>query len=173
MSEGRRARGESWDFEGWRGRNEVWIVGPDKDGKEKRRLLLRDAVVLEGRGIKSRMEGLGIFGTLILVGPLVQPLAEFFIAEFAALPRIGGRNWDTIKAKPELTPRESWRAERQAKDKSDGVTWTTAKVRGGRAVVVKFGARDVQGAREWLGAMLREEGSVAREFGEGAMMGVG
>ena len=175
VSEGRRARGESWDFEGWRGRNEVWTVSPDcqKEKREKRRLLLRDSVVLEGREIKSRMEGLGIFGTLILVGPLVQSLAEFFVAEFAALPRIGGRNWDSGAVKPELTPRENWRVERQAKEKGDGVIWTAAKVRGGRALVVKFGSRDVQGSREWLGSMLKEEGSVAREFGEGALMGVG
>ena len=119
------------------------------------------------------MEGLGIFGTLILVGPILQSLADFFTSEFAALPRIGGRNWDTPTVAPTLTPREKWRVERQAKEKIDGVTWTAARVRSDRAVVVKFGARDVQGAREWLGAMLREEGSVAREFGEGALMGVG
>ena len=150
-------------------------MSPDSDdeGKEKRRLLLRDSVVLEGREIKIRMEGLGIFGTLILVGPLVKSLAEYFVTEFAALPRLGGRNWDSGAVKPELTPREKWRVERQAKEKDDRVVWTAAKDRGGRAGVVKFGAKDVQGAREWLGAMLKEEGSVAREFGEGALMGVG
>lgn len=150
-------------------------MSPDseKERTRKRRLLLRDSVVLEGRETKRRMEGLGIFGTLILVGPLVESLADYFVAEFAALPRIGGRNWDSGALKPELTQREHWRVERQAKEKEDGVIWTAAKVRGGRAVVVKFGARDVQGAREWLGAMLKEEGSVAREFGDGALMGVG
>ncbi|KAG7002388.1 hypothetical protein G7Y79_00027g060800 [Physcia stellaris] len=174
VSEGRRARGESWEFEGWRGRNEVWTITRSKEeDTEKRRLLLRDSVILEGREIKKRMEGLGIFGTLILVGPILQSLAVFFTSEFAALPRIGGRNWDTPTVAPTLTPREKWRVERQAKEKIDEVTWTAARVRSDRAVVVKFGARDVQGAREWLGAMLREEGSVAREFGEGALMGVG
>lgn len=174
VSEGRRARGESWDFEGWRGRNEVWTVrAANAEGTPKRKLLLRDSVILEGRDIKKRMENLGIFGTLILVGPLLHSLADFFISAFAALPQIGARNWDTASVAPTLTPREKWRVDRQAKEKDDGITWTAARVRGDRAVVVKFGARDVQGAREWLGAMLREEGSVAREFGEGALMGVG
>ena len=201
VSEGRRARGESWDFGGWRGRNEVWLITPtpnvaqsenepentskqeDKGNntEQKRRLLLRDSVILEGSGLKSRMTPLGIIGTLILTGPLLAPLAGFFISEFELLTRIGARNWDAPtmgrsameEQTPLIPPREKWRLERQAQEKADGVLWTAARVRSERAVVVKFGAREVQGAREWVGAMLREEGSVAREFGEGALMGVG
>ncbi|KAL8792688.1 MAG: hypothetical protein Q9195_004748 [Heterodermia aff. obscurata] len=195
VSEGRRARGESWDFGGWRGKNEVWLIDPTpsappnennhentksqeskgKDTEKKRRLLLRDSVILEGgSGLKPRMSPLGIIGTLILTGPLLAPLADFFITEFELLPRIGARDWDALTtAKEEQTAREKWRLERQAREKADGVLWTAARVRSGRAVVVKFGAREVQGAREWVGAMMREEGSVGREFGEGALMGVG
>ena len=174
VSEGRRARGESWDFEAWRGRNEVWTVRRQTEGsKQTRKLLIRDSVVLQGKGINRRMEGLGIFGTLILVGPMFQSLADYFITEFAALPRIGGRNWDPEKAIQKLTSRETWRTERQKLERSNGVTWTAAGVRHGRATVVKFGARNVEGAREWLRAMLQEEGGLVKEFGEGAMMGVG
>ena len=173
VSEGRRARGESWEFGSWRGRNEVWLVDqPQKDGQERKRLLLRDSVILSGENIKSKMENLGIFGTFILCGPLVQSLAEFFLAEFELLPRIGGRNWGIVGEERRLEGREKWRAERQEREKADGVLWTVAKVRGGRATVVKFGARDVEGGREWVGTMLREEGSVVRDFGPGGLMGV-
>lgn len=140
--------------------------------KEKKRLLLRDSVIVEGEAIKAKMENLGVFGTLILVGPLLQGLAEFFLSEFALLTRIGSRNWGTESEEKKLEGREKWRKERQEREKKDGVLWTVAEVRGGRATVVKFGARDVEGGREWLGAMLREEGTVARAFGPGGLMGV-
>jgi urease accessory protein len=41
-------------------------------------------------------------------------------------------------------------------------------VRGG-FVLVKFGAADFETAKDWLGGALREEGSVANEFGEEAL----
>jgi len=181
VSEGRRARGESWDLGGWRGRYEVWVVdaplegkenAPTEGRKERKRLLLRDSVILSGEGLKSKMENLGVFGTLILVGPLVQRLADFFLTEFTLLPRIGSRNWDEASSEPKPEGRERWRKERQEREKKDGVLWTVAKVRGGRATVVKFGAREVEGGREWLAGMLREEGTVGREFGPGGLMGV-
>jgi len=181
VSEGRRARGEIWDLGGWRGRNEVWVVdaplevkenAPTEGRKERKRLLLRDSVILSGEGLKNKMENLGVFGTLILIGPLVQRLADFFLTEFTLLPRIGSRNWGEASSEPKLEGRERWRKERQEREKKDGVLWTVAKVRGGRATVVKFGARDVEGGREWLGGMLREEGTVGREFGPGGLMGV-
>ena len=182
VSEGRSARQESWAFGSWKGKNEVWLVpeaetssqAPSKEGEKKRRLLLRDNVVLSGPQIKARMESFGLFGTLILVGPLLQPLADFMCSEFDALPRLGGRNWDTDSSTtaPKLEAREKWRMERQAREKRDGLIWTVAKVRGGKATVVKFGAADVEGGREWLGAMLKMEGTVGREFGPGGLMGV-
>lgn len=175
VSEGRRARGESWELGAWRGRNEVWVVDAPMEGREERkRLLLRDSVILSGEGLKSKMENLGVFGTLILVGPLVQDLADFFISEFNLLPRIGSRYWGAEEgAQPTLEGREKWRKERQGRETRDGVVWTVARVRGERATVVKFGAREVEGGREWLGGMLREEETVGREFGPGGLMGFG
>lgn len=168
VSEGRGARGESWALGVWRGRNEVWIVdAPTEEREERKRLLLRDSVILSGEGLKNKMENLGVFGTLILVGPLLQNLADFFLSEFTLLPRIGSRDWGDASSEE-----VKWRKERQEREKRDGVLWTVAKVRGGRATVVKFGARDVEGGREWLGGMLREEGTVGREFGAGGLMGV-
>ncbi|KAK0507687.1 hypothetical protein JMJ35_009576 [Cladonia borealis] len=175
VSEGRKARGEQWAFEKWRGRNEVWDVpfGGEEKGevgnKKKMRMLVRDAVVLEGRDIGERMDGKGVFGTVILRGRLFEGLGWFFVEEFGALPRIGGRDWGGAGERvKELTDRERWRKERLRREKEDGVLWTACFVRG--CTVVKFAAEEVEGARQWLGSMLREEGSVGREFGEGGLM---
>jgi len=54
------------------------------------------------------------------------------------------------------------------REKEDGLLWTSCFVRG--CTVVKFTAREVEGARAWLRSMLREEGTVARECGEGGLM---
>lgn len=189
MCEGRSARGEKWEFDGWRGRNEVWDVSPPegdgeegKAGKERAlkrgRLVLRDNLILSAPDLRSRVDGLGIFGTLILIGPLLAPLASFFIEEFKALPRIGARDWNahnktkiapsTDAVPTEVERREQWRKQRQEREKKDGLLWTAANVRG--AVVVKFGARAAEGAKIWLGGMLREEETVGREFGPGGLM---
>ncbi|KAI4139186.1 MAG: hypothetical protein LQ341_004314 [Variospora aurantia] len=201
VSEGRGARGEKWEMETWRGRNEVWddfeptaapvvVVGGEKKKKKqrRRRLVLRDNVLLQGPDIRTRVDGLGVFGTLILIGPLLCSLATFFVDEFKALPRIGARDWsgrdsqqastaaaasteeaaEEAEEETEAERRERWRKRRQEREKKDGVLWTAASVRG--AVVVKFGAREVEGAKIWLGDMLREEGTVGREFGPGGLI---
>ena len=182
VSEGRRARGESWGMDGWRGRNEIWGVIPaikDQTGnelrQEQRMLMVRDSVILHPDsvqgGIAALVANAGVFGTLLLYGPLFSSLSAFFVSEFGTLPRIGGRNWgsDEQPMKESLSARQRWRTSRLEKEKADGVLWTAAKVRGG-VMVVKFAAREVEGGRSWLGAMLSEEGTVGREFGEGGLM---
>ncbi|KAL9594065.1 MAG: hypothetical protein Q9219_007230 [cf. Caloplaca sp. 3 TL-2023] len=195
VCEGRSARGEKWACESWRGKNEVWDIssssssssaaaaGEKEEIKKKkgRKLILRDNIILSTPNLPSRLDHLGIFGTLILLGPLFSPLAAFFVAEFKALPRIGARDWSSSSSGHKTSPSEKttdgvkaeteeerWRRERQAREKRDGVLWTAASVRG--AVVVKFGAREVEGAKVWLGEMLRWEGTVGREFGVGGLM---
>ena len=167
VSEGRRARDERWAFAGWRGKNEIWEVYGEK--LQEKRMLLRDAVVLDGKDIRGRMDGMGVFGTVLLRGPLLEPLAEFFVEEFKALPRIGGRNWtsasDTVQ---ELTVKEEWRKKRLQREKEDGVLWTACHVRG--CTIIKFATLQVEGAKLWLGNMLKEEGTVGREFGDGGLM---
>lgn len=167
VSEGRKARGERWAFAGWRGRNEIWEVYGEK--MERRRLVVRDAVVLDGTDISGRMDGMGVFGTVLLRGPLFEALADFFVEEFKALPRIGGRSWtnagDTAQ---ELTAGEEWRRKRVQREREDGVLWTACNVRG--CTTVKFAAKEVEGAKTWLGNMLKEEGGVGREFGDGGLM---
>jgi urease accessory protein len=177
VSQGRSARGEDWDCHAWRGRNEIWTAGEDS---RKGRLVLRDNIFLEGDtpdqtslSLKKKMQGLGLFGTLILRGALVEPLAAFFMAEFAALPRIGARDFRSEEAmaedgKVELSPRAAWRARRLKQEKADGILWSAAKVRG--CIVVKFGAWSVEGGQTWIGSMINEEGSIERVFGGDALM---
>ena len=132
-------------------------------------MLIRDSVILEGEDINGRMDNTGIFATVVLHGPLFENLAHFFLEEFKLLPRIGARNWGPDgQVVKELTELEKWREGRLQRERMAGFIWTAARVR--RCTVVKFGAREVEGAKVWLEAMLREEGSVAKEFGEGSLM---
>jgi urease accessory protein len=177
VSAGRTARGEDWDLVVWSGRNDVWAAA---EFGQKPRLLLRDKVLLEGdhagaeeKALKKKMQGLGIFGTLILKGPLVDSLAAFFLAEFAALPRIGAQDFRSQERQARdsgatLTERELWRRRRLEQEKADGILWSAAKVRG--CTVVKFGARTVEGGRTWIGSMIKEETSIERHFGEDSLM---
>jgi urease accessory protein len=113
------------------------------------------------------MDGFSVFGTLIIRGPVFASLAKFFLDEFEALPRIGGRNWgDTVQA--ELTSKEQWRAERQTRETRDGVVWSAANVRD--FVLVKFASTEVEGSRDWLRDVIKEEASVLRAFGERALL---
>ncbi|KAN0069358.1 urease accessory protein UreD [Elaphomyces granulatus] len=189
VTQGRASRGENWDFHSWKGRNEVWSSSScddDATGKTKRRLLLRDSVILDdesrhphrqgpslpsynfnndnsnnnnnnnGGLIRERTHPHGIMGTLILYGPVFDLLGSFFIQTFASQPRIGGRNWSSSTSSvAEPKP-------------ADDVIWTAARVRAG-FVLVKFGAKDHETAREWLGGLIRGEGNIAREFGEEAL----
>jgi urease accessory protein len=178
VSQGRSARGENWDFGSWKGRNEIWSAGLGEAGS-KGRLLLRDNVLLEGdvKGeemkLKKKMHGLGLFGTLVLRGPLVAGLAAFFMAEFAALPRIGARDFRSDETaanedKRQVSRQQAWRASRLKQEKEDGILWSAANVRG--CTVVKLGARTVEGGRMWIGSMIKEDGTIGRVFGEDAMM---
>jgi len=181
VTQGRASRGENWDFHSWKGRNEVWSCDDDATGK--RRLLLRDSVILDDEShrqdpslkvschhndddsdnngkkeelIRERTHPHGILGTLILYGPVFGPLGSFFLQTFATQPRIGGRNWSSsVSTVAEPKP-------------TDDVIWTAARIRAG-FVLVKFGAKDHETAREWLGGIIRGEGNITREFGEEAL----
>lgn len=192
VTQGRSARGEDWDLVKWIGRNEVWwssgdaatttTTAPQSKGSGSGRLLVRDAVKLDGRAslsaaagdLRSTMHGLGIFGTLILRGPLTRSLGDFLVAEFAALPRIGARDWRTDEARRldkdegARDPDAVWREERLGMERREKVLWSAASVRG--CVVVKFGAATVEAGRTWIGSMLVKEGSVEEHFGDQALM---
>jgi urease accessory protein len=168
VTSGRSARGENWDIHGYKSRNEVWAF--DKDAKQ--RLLLRDNLILDKHGrtdmpLSERMDSYSVFGTLIIRGPIFASLAQYFLDEFEALPRIGGRDWGD-GAQPELSPKEHRRVSRQQQEKVDGLIWSAANVRG--FVLVKFASRAVEGSRHWLRDMLKEEDSVLKYFGERALL---
>lgn len=169
VCEGRSARGEKWSFRNYVSRNEVWLARPDG----RRRLLLRDNVFLDSGavandGLMARMEDLGVFGTLILCGNMFSKLAMLFLAEFRLLPRIGNRQWDELTDVAELSDVEKSRLARLFSEKTDGVIWTAAETRG--FTVVKFGAKEVEGAKKWLRTMLKVDGTVENDFGERALL---
>ena len=167
---GRPANGENWSFFRYASRNEVYLSTSDGN----RKLLLRDNVLLDEQdidgSIADRMHNLAVFGTLILYGPLLQALGQFLMDEFRALPRVGGRKWDSSSESgdDEIDDAVIKRAARQRQETADGVLWSAALVR--KCVVVKFGAPEVEGGRRWLRSMLMQEGSVGREFGERALL---
>jgi urease accessory protein len=169
VTEGRTAGGENWNFHLWKGRNEVWSC--DGTGKDKnKKLLLRDSIILDDESGKSHQNNQqtnliqertwphGIVGSLILYGPIFESLASFLFQSFTSQPRIGGRNWSSTPSN-QADPVQS----------NSNVIWTAARVRAG-FVLVRFGAKDFAAAKLWLGGLLREEGSVAREFGDEALL---
>lgn len=177
LSEGRPARGEKWNFWLWRGRNEVReLVKDGVEGCKEGKLLLRDALILNDEttsqvhGLVDKTTDMGVFGTLIIYGKIFDALKEHFMQEFAALPRIGAKQWTTNDITRSLPkpPKQSWREDRIGQEKAAGLIWTAASVRG--FVLVKFASKDVEGSRRWLAAMLAEEGSVRTNFGPQALM---
>ncbi|KAH9904847.1 UreD urease accessory protein-domain-containing protein [Xylariomycetidae sp. FL2044] len=178
VTQGRTARGENWSLTRWAGRNEIW-ASPRSDPTASR-LLVRDAVILDGapgpiqsQTLRQSMQGHAVVGTLLLRGPLMKSMGEFFLSEFAALPRLGARDFrsNEMRKQEEAAPRssiESWRAERIKVEKEENILWSAANVRS--CIVVKFGAATVEAGRNWIGTMLLREGSIERTFGEQALM---
>ncbi|KAK1503955.1 RNA polymerase III RPC4 [Colletotrichum tamarilloi] len=177
VTQGRTARGEDWSFVKWTGRNEIWLE--KQVPNQKNRLLVRDTVILDrdsqglvGRSLRDSMHGNGLFGTLILRGSQMQSLGNFFLEEFGALPRIGARDFRSAEAKAKeesnLTEHELWRLKRIEMETKEGILWSAARVRG--CVIVKFGASTVEAGRLWIGIMLSREGTIARVYGEQALM---
>ncbi|KAJ6438605.1 urease accessory protein UreD [Purpureocillium lavendulum] len=176
VTAGRTARGENWSFVNWKGRNEVWLTGADQP---RDRLLVRDSVILSRDGsttiglpLRDTMHKMSVFGTLILRGTMLEPVGKFFLAEFDALPRLGARDFRPKETREEeaknMSNFELWRSRRIEREKSQGVLWSAAHVRG--CVIVKFGAPDVEAGKEWLGSMLIKEGTVDARFGEDALI---
>ena len=170
-SNGRPANGENWSFYRYCSKNEIYA----RDSSGCRTLLLRDNILLDDALIESsvaaRMDGLAVYGTLMLYGSLYHDLGQFFIDEFKALPRIGARKWDSGSESGDdgdIDPAAVRRLERQRQETSHGFLWSAAALRG--CVVVKFGAHEVEHGRQWLRTMLLEEGTIVHEFGERALL---
>ncbi|KAJ8127850.1 hypothetical protein O1611_g5787 [Lasiodiplodia mahajangana] len=178
VTHGRSARGENWSLTRWVGRNEIWAS--DTTTPSKPRLLVRDTIILDSIERSAQLQTLqdsmykhAVVGTLVLRGPMMEKTGDFFLSEFAALPRLGARDFRSAerREKEAATPRppiESWRTVRLAQEKESNLLWSAARVRG--CVIVKFGAATVEAGRNWIGSMLLQEGSIEQEFGEQALM---
>ncbi|KAI8250562.1 putative urease accessory protein ureD-like [Colletotrichum sp. SAR11_239] len=177
VTQGRTARGEDWSFVKWSGRNEIW--SSSETPGSKKRLLVRDTVILDrssqgmvGRSLRESMHSNGLFGTLILRGPQMQSVGNFFLDEFSALPRLGARDFRSAEVRAEeesnLSEAELWRLKRIEMETKQSILWSAARVRG--CVIVKFGASTVEAGRLWIGSMLSQEGNITRIFGDQALM---
>jgi urease accessory protein len=161
VTSGRPARGEIWSFWKYESRNEIWMDG--QDGQDGQRLLIRDNMILDTSEHGEKLDHLGVYGTLILHGPVFASLCRFWLDEYTKMPRIGEKKWDdTVETLS--TPRDEWRIKRLHHEAVNGVLWTAAQVRG--CTVIKFGSRDVQGSRKWLHSMIQEDGTTETHFGE-------
>ncbi|KAL4801771.1 UreD urease accessory protein-domain-containing protein [Aspergillus unguis] len=158
VSAGRTARGEMWEFTECRTKNEVYL----QDGQKRGKLLVRDNLVLcdSSSTFQDEMDGLGVFGTLIIRGPLFDSVSECFMKRFSALARIGP-NGQRMKVGGSASDTEG-------ETEPEGLVWTAARIRG--SVVVKFGACEVDRVRKWLRGFLASEGTLHREFGPKALL---
>ncbi|GAM86367.1 hypothetical protein ANO11243_043810 [Dothideomycetidae sp. 11243] len=179
VTQGRTAAGENWNMWHYGSRNDVWLEAADLQAAGSKRLLLRDNLLLQahasegadamqGNSFAEQMHGIGVYGTLILHGPVFEDLIRYFHEEFKAIPRIGARQWDAADEKAMPSSAELNRSARQSEETKDGLLWTVATLRG--CTVVKFGAREVEGGKKWLRSMFGEEGTINRHFGERAML---
>ena len=177
VSEGRRARGESWSLWSWKGRNEIREASEEESGSC--RLLLRDAMALTDKtargtegvgGLADKTDGLGVFGTLILYGSTFSKLKQFFLEEFKTQPRLGAKNWSHQTNRTAPSEVEQRRQRRTHQEIASGLLWTCAETRG--FVVLKFGAREIDGARRWLGDFIRSEGTIEKGFGHQSLIGL-
>lgn len=169
VSEGRSAHGERWNLTEWKGRNEIWSSPAETEGDEptERKLLLRDNIMLYEKSpllvesLETRMEDLGVCGTVIIRGPLFESLGKLFLDQYALQPRVGNKKWsrgsDAI-----CSGEEDGTASEETS--ASLVMWTATSVRD--FVVVRFGAATVEHARHWLREILTKDGTVEREFGK-------
>ena len=186
VTSGRSARGEHWDCSYYSSRNEVFAAAP-QFGTGRGRLLLRDNIVLDsqdraaklfGTTIAQRVHGAAVIGTLIIHGPVFSGLGDFFAEEFRTLPRLGAPRSILLASSSSTgeqsgqvdSGRKHWRERRLNLERQGNVLWTASTLRNGAFTLVKFSASTLESARQWLRAMLVEEGSVVREVGDRGLM---
>ncbi|KAF2453179.1 UreD urease accessory protein-domain-containing protein [Lineolata rhizophorae] len=163
VSAGRVARGENWAFRSYASKNEIWLcptttTTPSTDPTTTttttpRHLLLRDNLLLRPLPLhpSTHLPPHTITATLLLHGPLFDPLSTFFLAEFAAQPRLGGRSFSPPPPPPSSSsssspaaetpaqaapqpfpppksaPLDAFRAARAAQERADGIVWSAAR----------------------------------------------
>ncbi|EWC48170.1 hypothetical protein DRE_02274 [Drechslerella stenobrocha 248] len=193
VTEGRTARDENWTLKRFESRNEFFAVtdtdcddnadnhqeNKAKEGEEggmggsRGRLLLRDAMVLDGSDttagdmLRERQDAQTIFATLVIRGTAFAQLAAYIKARYLNEPRIGQKRWDTDDDSRHYT-----RVEIDAR--RNGVLWTTSSVRG--FLLVKVSGVDVESVKRFVRGLLSEvdgdgipadDGCITETFGEG------
>jgi len=136
VTEGRAALGEKWSMKRFESRNEFYAGD---------RLLLRDALILDGAGLCERQDGLCIFATLIVYGTLFERLVKYIQKRYQDEPRIGGKRWDD-----------------EAERKAAKVLWTISMVRG--FLLVKVSGSDIEDVKDFIRELLEEN---AHDGGDG------
>ncbi|RPA99902.1 UreD-domain-containing protein [Choiromyces venosus 120613-1] len=170
VTEGRAARGERWDLESFESRNEVYCL-------DSGRLLLRDAILLKSvpstdgdsnntqkESLRSKMDGLVVFATLIIRGAAFERLATYAKNKFSKEPRIGGRNFD---AGGDESGGEVGGVPVKTRRRRD-VLWTVSEVRG--FVLVKVSGWALEEVRGFLRELLIDGEDVVGEFGEDCLL---
>lgn len=170
-SNGRGARNERWDFYKYTSKIEVW--GLSTCGKRK--LLLRDKTALEASAsnkaqvtFSKRYDECGIFGTMLICGPVFASLEKFFRDAYALLRKSEAEHFGTTNDETSDAVHETDKISIKREEDENEVVWTTSTVR--NITVVKFSANSVEGAKKWMRMMLSAEETLAREFGERATM---
>lgn len=168
ICEGRSANGEKWSFVEWTSRNEIWSVPATQQAGETvhRKLLLRDSIRLNAQSslgmqsIAERMRDLSVYGTVVIKGDIFESLGQLFLSQFACLPRVGAKQRASAS---EMQSSEEAHGVKLSKGATE-VIWTATSAR--NFVVVRFGAKTVEQARNWLREVFIQDGTVQREFGQ-------
>lgn len=116
---------------------------------------------MSAHSLQQRMEGMGVFGIIVIGGPMFQMLGEFFLERYASQPRIGEKIWSTP-----TEPGCGGEAKNNVSNErhlDSTLTWTATSIRG--FIIVRFHAKTVEVARRWLREMLVQDGTVEKEFG--------
>lgn len=173
VTEGRAARNEHWDLSRFESRNEIYAVRDEGGTKVRDKLLLRDAMMLDGTSVegeetlRERQDGQAIFATAVIRGKAFDQLVDYITKRYKNEPRIGAKKWDTDDDSRGLT-----RVDIDAR--KGGVWWTTSSVRG--FLLVKVSGVDVEAVKRFIRGLLGEangdgilspDGCITREFGTG------
>ncbi|KAJ2157241.1 hypothetical protein GGF46_004649 [Coemansia sp. RSA 552] len=78
MTSGRMSRGEQWAFLKYLSINAITVT---EDSRGKERLIVRDALLLEGEMVAEKLAGIGVFAYLLVLGPAVASIAQVFRSE--------------------------------------------------------------------------------------------
>ncbi|CAE6511319.1 unnamed protein product [Rhizoctonia solani] len=125
FTSGRMARGEEWVFERYYSRNEVWI---DEKRVARDVMLLtqeQESGVLPRRTLKDRLSPYACYATLILLGPLVQPLVRSLQTSYGGI------------------------SQRQRSD-PENLIWSLSPLVESDGICIRVAGKETELVRQWL-----------------------